>query len=279
LEIYCKEHGLNPRHDATNDDTQLIRNKVRHELIPRLHEFNPQVERTLSRMAEIIQTDDDFLTLHYAQDVEPYIIAEAKITRFDLVRFNGLHPAMRRRLMAALGGGIDVTYEHILGAIQLVSTGNVAAVWEFPNHIQMWIGYEDLLFGTSKDLLEWLKLHEILLQAPAMIHAPGVFPQGGWSLICEAEPPDRPFISLPLLPDLMLRGREAGDWLIVPGVGRQKLKEWMINHKIPRQIRDFIPCLVSGKQILSLYYDRQWIVFEFPVDAFFQQAHFFVNYL
>ena len=46
-------HGLSWREDPSNSDLTLLRNRVRHELLPQLEaRFNPNLRRTLARTAE-----------------------------------------------------------------------------------------------------------------------------------------------------------------------------------------------------------------------------------
>jgi tRNA(Ile)-lysidine synthase len=52
IEAYCRDHQLQPRHDATNQDTRFRRNWLRHELLPQLVAFNPQIKRHLQQMAD-----------------------------------------------------------------------------------------------------------------------------------------------------------------------------------------------------------------------------------
>ncbi|MGL4553653.1 MAG: tRNA lysidine(34) synthetase TilS, partial [Gemmataceae bacterium] len=49
---YLAEVGQSARHDATNDDTSLTRNRIRHELLPLLaRDYNPRVEGVLAGLA------------------------------------------------------------------------------------------------------------------------------------------------------------------------------------------------------------------------------------
>ena len=50
---------------------------------------------------------------------------------------------------------------------------------------------------------------------------------------------------------LMLRTRRSGDYLVVNDEGgRKKLKDYMIDSKIPRRMRDRVPVLAFGSEIL-----------------------------
>jgi tRNA(Ile)-lysidine synthase len=46
------------REDSSNSDPQYTRNRIRHELLPLLKSFNPQITRVLSRLGE--QAEDEF---------------------------------------------------------------------------------------------------------------------------------------------------------------------------------------------------------------------------
>jgi tRNA(Ile)-lysidine synthase len=58
---YCQAQGVVPRQDATNDDPRFTRNRLRHELLPLLATFQPQIIPTLARNAAVIAQDVAFL--------------------------------------------------------------------------------------------------------------------------------------------------------------------------------------------------------------------------
>lgn len=67
LEEYCRLQGVPFCHDSTNDDLEITRNRVRHELLPYLaRHFNPRIKETLARMAGQLQADEEFLS-NYAR--------------------------------------------------------------------------------------------------------------------------------------------------------------------------------------------------------------------
>jgi tRNA(Ile)-lysidine synthase len=53
IDAFCKEKNLLPRQDQTNTDQTYLRNRLRHELIPLLATYNPQIKQNIRNLARI----------------------------------------------------------------------------------------------------------------------------------------------------------------------------------------------------------------------------------
>ena len=53
IETYCHDHHLSPRTDHSNCDATYFRNRIRHELLPLLETYNPNIRTRLRRTASI----------------------------------------------------------------------------------------------------------------------------------------------------------------------------------------------------------------------------------
>ncbi|HRZ41067.1 MAG TPA: tRNA lysidine(34) synthetase TilS, partial [Candidatus Omnitrophota bacterium] len=58
---FCKEHKVPFRTDPTNRSKKFLRNRIRHELLPLLMSYNPQITRSLAVLAENSAEDYDLL--------------------------------------------------------------------------------------------------------------------------------------------------------------------------------------------------------------------------
>ena len=58
---FCQDQQLKVWEDTTNQDLKYARNRIRRELIPSLHHFNPEVESALAQTAELLQADVEYL--------------------------------------------------------------------------------------------------------------------------------------------------------------------------------------------------------------------------
>ena len=58
---YLNHHGIKALEDSTNEDTGLIRNRLRLDVIPNLKKINPGIEQHLVALASDIRSDDQYL--------------------------------------------------------------------------------------------------------------------------------------------------------------------------------------------------------------------------
>ena len=58
---YCREAGLEPSFDRSNDDTTYFRNRLRLELVPYLQTYNPNIRQGILNMADVLREEDEFL--------------------------------------------------------------------------------------------------------------------------------------------------------------------------------------------------------------------------
>jgi tRNA(Ile)-lysidine synthase len=83
---WCTGRGVEPREDATNTDTRLRRNLIRHEVMPALRRVHPGAEANLARSAELLGELDELLRELAGAHVEP---------RIDLASLDDLPRALR----------------------------------------------------------------------------------------------------------------------------------------------------------------------------------------
>ena len=90
IEEYCKESNIEARIDKTNFENLYTRNKIRNVAIPYIkQEFNPNIIETISRLSDLIKTQDEFMDAYVSKAFKNILIEEAddKII-FDLKKFS-----------------------------------------------------------------------------------------------------------------------------------------------------------------------------------------------
>lgn len=100
---YCEERGLLWRDDASNEQDNYARNRIRRGLIPALEQAHPAARENVLRTAGLLREEAELLDslvdaeLAGGEGVEPGAIAHQ--------RFRDLHPALRRLVLQRLADG------------------------------------------------------------------------------------------------------------------------------------------------------------------------------
>lgn len=104
LLAYAQQRELTWREDRSNMETHHYRNRVRHELLPLLRRrFNPQIDRSLIRLATISAQADTFLQ-HFAEQALAEVLSDRKSGKIilDLQRFWNYFRAIQAYVIRAV---------------------------------------------------------------------------------------------------------------------------------------------------------------------------------
>ena len=116
VERFLQQRNQPWRHDSSNDDLRLTRNRIRHDLMPILRSFNPALAETLARTAEIAREDHAYWEAETARAL-PGLLLPGKPVRgggravstgpgeqsfaIEIDRLRPHPPALRRRILRA----------------------------------------------------------------------------------------------------------------------------------------------------------------------------------
>jgi tRNA(Ile)-lysidine synthase len=117
-QAYCRRRRLHPCADSSNLSPELFRNRIRHELLPLLRKYNPQVAEALQRTARIAADDLDFIDKEVARQQNAVTRREEDAVVLDRQKFLGLSPSLQRYLLRSaiesiLGTLKDIEAKHI----------------------------------------------------------------------------------------------------------------------------------------------------------------------
>ncbi len=276
IEAYCQAHRLEPRQDFSNQDTTFFRNRLRHELLPQLETYNPNIRQILQRTAKVMAAEVEFLNDQLAR-VWPTVVrseSEAKI-ELDLAVWRSLPLALKRSTLRQAVQTLrrslrDINFEHIDAAITIIEKGNVGAKASLPQGLMLTLGYQIFLITpahipATPTLPDQPQLHQDEA-LPVVLPGVTLLPKTHWQLRADFIAPEQ--VKLDYLhtidpweayldaevigSNLILRPRRPGDTFAPLGLRghKQKVNEFMINKKIPAAWRKSIPLLVSADQVL-----------------------------
>ncbi len=149
LVAYLEEGGFDWREDESNLDHGLTRNRIRHQLLPLLESFNPNITGQLAGFCEQLRLDEDFWseqTNRALAEVGKRVDEGYSLQRGALAE---MAPALAGRVVRAVlheirGHLRGLTATHVANVLQLVCTGPPQGELHLPG---AWIAcrYDELL--------------------------------------------------------------------------------------------------------------------------------------
>ena len=125
---YLQERGLQPQLDPTNQETVFLRNRLRHELIPTLEQYNPKVRQVIWRMARTLAADHEILE-EYFQPVWAKCLVEQGPGFVCLSR-----PALENLLLAQKRSVLRSAICMLRPAMRDIDFSSIQRAVEFINH-------------------------------------------------------------------------------------------------------------------------------------------------
>ncbi len=260
IEGYCKDNHIEYRQDATNNDIRISRNRIRHIIMPELIRLNDGSIRHISETAEEIREVEEYLEDAAKEAFRKCLIQKESRHPLDMVidldaleEYHGaiVSRVIREALIKKAGRAKDITRRHVNAVISL-------AKGQSGRHV-------DLIYGL-KAYKEFRKL---------VIMGPGEYEPAAW--IRKPEKPDTPepvytvlsraevswesilsaesytkyidYATIGDASDLRLRHRRQGDHISIKG-GNKKLKDLLIEEKIPAGMRDEMFFIALGDEIV-----------------------------
>ena len=264
IELWCSRQNLLPRIDSSNIDNNFRRNRVRHELMPLLRsDYNFALTETLCRTAEILTDEHDFICA-CAENILPKLAKEdAAGFRLDFSIFTELPAALQRvairRLLEKLQGDVrGLGLLHVEKIRELFLSGEGTKQLDMAGGLKAERCYRDLYIGLRKGV------KKRSLPERAELQCPGETRLTTRGLLVRCTAGDEQARTLPAMNanraifdqalinfPLQLRCRLPGDRFYPLGApGERKLKELLIDLKVPVDQRDQIPLIFDSQGIL-----------------------------
>lgn len=275
-ENYCADRGILPRHDTSNDDLTVPRNRLRQQVVPLLQSISPGAIGAISRLVAASRDDLDFLSA--AADVAWEHLKRAEkpgepgrppsLVRISRAGFKRLHPSIRRRVLmrmhvsvAADAGAGEINglaLDHIEAMLALAE-GRAGTSLDLPGDTRFEIGYHRLAMtsaGTASDDADCPFPRSV---AHTKLAIPGATDLGEGFLIrshmTTVQPSGHPprwtaHLDPSQSGQLSVRTRAPGDRFEPSGmVGDKKLQDFFVDEKVPRRWRDRVPLVVTDRGI------------------------------
>ncbi|MYD50276.1 MAG: tRNA lysidine(34) synthetase TilS [Dehalococcoidia bacterium] len=262
---YCEALNLAPRSDVSNLSTEMTRNRVRLELLPLMREMNPAFGDAVLRLSR--NAEDALTVVDKAVDAawSDAVAEEGKIIRIDREKFRALDGPVRthliiRALSQVKGDAQGIERVHIEDATRAVLDSPDTQL-HLPDGLRLSVEQRSAVIYVGDGVFVASSFDASPLTVP------GVTNVGEWRITTERieipsenHPRDEGgqspkgfterFGSAVDVMSLEIRSRLPGDRFQPLGMsGTKKLKDFMIDEKVSKSIRDSIPLIVTSRGI------------------------------
>ena len=258
IEQYLRCCGLEWREDASNSDTAYLRNRIRHQLLPLLEEYNPAIRSGLAATAAVIRGDETLLRKVTEEEFRKSCRVEEGRVVFSVAHLAGLNSSLSRRLLRRsvmhIAGTLDGIWQrHIELVVQLTVSERPHSQVTLPHGMVALREYDVLALTRSPRFAAAIS-DELLIDGPGQYR----LPWGGSIAVEPSSTTDIPEEAHTLLLDRSaapfpwsIRTFHSGDRMVPLGMsGSKKVKNIFIDKKIPQSERRRVPLLFCANSLL-----------------------------
>lgn len=259
IEGFLDELRVNYITDSSNLKDDYLRNRLRHIFIPELKKINPSISMTTARTMAILREEESYFELIVTKTLMR-LISRKTDSRIELF----LSPIetmerviLRRVLRRAIGetrGLRGLEFSHIEEIIGLIKQGQPGDRLNLPKGLRVIKDYALLIITSEQP--QRLVTHTLNIPGEAVLREIQSVIKASIGEEMSGTGDKRTIIILDADKtgnQLVIRARQEGDFFYPMGFGkRKKLQDFFVDEKIARELRDTIPVILSGKEIVWL---------------------------
>lgn len=263
IDEYLKERQIPYALDGTNLEDDYTRNRIRHHIIPAMEkEINAKAVSHMAETAAILEMAEEYLSgmgrglLRSCGTEEGFLFREDFFENEKILQTY----AVREALEEIAGQRKDLALIHINAVLDLWN-GRTGSCADLPRGIEAVRRYEGVLLrkkapedkaGTLLRGSSWQIPVPGVLECPFGIFRTKIFSYSGEKIL---EKKYTKWMDCDKIKyGLTVRARRSGDYLVINQAGnKKKLTRCMIDDKIPGELRENIPLVAVGNEVL-------WIV-------------------
>lgn len=247
---YQKTHALAYKEDESNFEDDYTRNRYRHQIMPLLQDENPKYRQKLKQFASY-QKDAYDLINHQAnlfinamdhQDDDYHLNLIDFTKEFRIVQIE----ILKKMINQLTDNTLELSYQNLKDIIDIIYNDKPNLSYEISDQLYLYKSYQKLYFKTQR-----ITYHPYQLE----LHDLGEYIINNTYDVNISKKPNKNYEyiyklcynNLDLLFPLTIRNRRDGDRIDIQ-IGTKKLKDFFIDHKVPRDKRNQVPLILSKKK-------------------------------
>ncbi|MDR0999435.1 MAG: tRNA lysidine(34) synthetase TilS [Clostridiales bacterium] len=257
IEEYLRAIDQSFVNDKTNASPNYIRNVIRNEVFPYVNKsLGISMEQKLEALSRLCADEEDFLSREADKLFYKALADDDTGVSLRIDTLKDAHPALIRRVIRkALSRWtlVDIYCKHIdqivelvyaQSGVELVVNGVTAGHYHQLLHIYDKSDTGAFAYALEEDKALYAREtgKHVLLTKQAVLARPKVAKTVAFCYDSSGV--------------LLLRNRRPGDFIRLKNVGRVKIKDYFINNKTPRYLRDTICLLSRGSEVICVLDER-----------------------
>ncbi|MBK3332001.1 tRNA lysidine(34) synthetase TilS [Persephonella atlantica] len=248
---YAEKKDIKYTVDRTNFKTDILRNKIRHDIIPLLRQINPSIEKSMLIESLFLQIDEDFIEKEVEKFSQKFL--KDRITLTDIA---DVPEAVLYRMLTIWiykKTGIYPSYRKIWEILKILKKSGEKSI-SLSRDYQLIKSYSQIIIKKKEKSKKYS--YKIKTGDEVYIKEAGVIIKSyiSKSINMGKLKDERKIVCFDIgeeNPEFVIRNRKAGDRFLPFGQkSEKKLKDIMIELKIPKYMRDTIPILEFRNKIL-----------------------------
>ncbi|MCL2253628.1 MAG: tRNA lysidine(34) synthetase TilS [Lachnospiraceae bacterium] len=266
IEAYLECQKITYITDATNSEDIYARNRIRRHIIPIANGINSEAVMHIAKTAELIRETECYLQKHTKAAFNECATHSETQIAINLTKFTGYERLIQKRILLLAIGELssecrDISACHVDGILKIIDGGGSRRV-DLPGKIVAIKEYDTLViinhtaephFKSTDIQITFNKIHGnkeeitipdlgILLYFTFPYQKNENIPQKTYTKWFDYDK---------ITSCLIFRRRKQDDYLIINQAGQHKrLKDYLINEKIPKAARDKLYVLADGSHIV-----------------------------
>lgn len=259
IEYYLSEINAKYVTDSTNLETEYTRNKIRLQVMPHLTEINQEAINHINALGndvkEYLELVNDIADKAFEKSVTQN---ETKVS-VNIPKLNQELPLIKREVIKRCiyklsGACMDISRTNIQAVMDLMNSGTGKSV-SLPYGIVVKTSYADLVFEKTAEESNDDSFCAVVINVPGetITKTGRMITSFAGSVPLEIEKKEyTKLIDYDRIKNgLELRHRRSGDVLVTgKDGGHTKLKDYFINEKVPKDLRDKLLLLCDGNEVI-----------------------------
>lgn len=285
LDAYLKAMNQEYCTDPFNLLPVYTRNKIRLDILPKIKEtFNPSIVSTIYDTAKILEEEQDFIQKVVIEKFDTMVNINKDSATINLSLLKKEHTYLQKQILfktlsSFIPNNKDINKKHINNLIAILNSNDGNKTLDLPNNLLASKNYESLNFSFKENKSQTLitptdlSLDELIYLPTINKYLYATVYDNSKAFYDDFNFKDENFVNLlkNIQKDLKLnivkhqvfcydsvydclnlkiRSRENGDKIHIKNSGTKKLKDYFIDKKINKDLRDYIPIIAKDTSVL-----------------------------